>query len=66
MQNCEEHYSADKIGRTMAMVDCFKSRLRKEERRQERMDVDGSTIDERLSNSALSLWAERIVLLLQD
>ena len=71
MQNCEEHYSADKIGRIMAMFDRFKSRLRKEERRQEnlrtdeegRTEVDGSTIDERISNPALSLWAERILLL---
>ena len=62
MQNCEEHYSADKTGRTMAMFDRFKSRLRKEERRQEnlrtdeegRMEVDGSTIDERISNPVLS------------
>ena len=57
MQNCEEFYSADKIGRIMVMFDRFKSRLRKEERRQEnlrtdeegRMEVDGSTIDERPS-----------------
>ena len=71
MQNCQEHYSADTIGRTMAMFDRFKSRLRKEERHQEnlrrdeegRMEVDGSMIDKRLSNLALSLWAERVLLL---
>ena len=70
MQNCQEHDSADKIGCTMAMFDRFKSRLRKERRQENlrrdeegRMEVDGSTIDERLSNPALSLWAERVLLL---
>ena len=62
--------TAADLDRAQTTLDSFKKRLRKEEKVQENLrreeegscEAVGSMIDEKLANPALTLWAERILL----